>query len=111
MKHFYSHLIEIESVVVKLEELNLTEEQKMHLGALIDSTIHQSVLEMILSKLPESEKRIFIEKLQENSEDKKMMDFLQGKVDNIENEILQTVKELKKELNEDIKEAGRISHD
>lgn len=111
MKHFYSHLIQIESVVVKLEELNLTEEQKMHLGALIDSTIHQSVLEMILSKLPESEKRIFIEKLQENSEDKKMMDFLQGKVDNIENEILQTVKELKKELNEDIKEAGRISHD
>lgn len=108
MKYFFSHLIEIESLIVKLDELDLTDEQKLHLSSLVDSTIHQTILDLVLSKLSVEDKKIFIKKLEESPEDKELMDFLVGKVDNIEDEISKTVKELKEELHEDLKGASNL---
>lgn len=105
MAHFYSHLVEIDTVTVKLDELDLTQEQKMHLAALVDSTIHHTVLEMILSKLSEADKKAFLAKLKDDPKDQKIMEFLNSKVEGIEDEIKKTIKELKDELHEDIKEA------
>ncbi len=105
MKHFYSHLVEIESVTVKLDELDLTEEQKIHLAALVDSTIHHTVFELILSKLSDEDKKAFLARLKDNPDDEKLMEFLSSKVENIEEEIKKTVNKLKDELHEDIKEA------
>lgn len=105
MNYFYSHLIEIESIIVKLDELDLSGEQKKHLAELLDSTIHQTVLDMILSKLSEEEKIVFLQKMKENPTDKELIKFINTKVENIEDEIKKAAEKLKNELHEDIKEA------
>lgn len=105
MQYFYSHLIEIESIIVKMDELDLSDDQKKHLAYLLDSTIHQTVLDLILSKLPEEDRIVLMEKMKENSQDKKILEFLSEKVENIEDEIRGVVEKLKEELYEDIKQA------
>lgn len=106
MNYFYSHLIKIESITVKLEEMGLSENQKIHLSSLLDSTIHHTVLDLILSKLSPEDKEAFLYKLKENPKDKQLLEFLNTRVDNIEEEIKQTVEKLKVELHEDIQEAA-----
>ncbi|KKS13417.1 hypothetical protein A2617_03450 [Candidatus Daviesbacteria bacterium RIFOXYD1_FULL_41_10] len=105
MKYFYSHIIEIESVLVKLDEIDLSNDQKKHLAHLVDSTIHQTVLDLILSKLSKSDRRTLVAKMKENPEDKDLMKFVKEKVENIEEEIKNTVQDLKEELHMDIREA------
>ena len=83
MKYFYSHIIEIESVLVKLDEIDLSNDQKKHLAHLVDSTIHQTVLDLILSKLSKSDRRTLVAKMKENPEDKDLMKFVKEKVENI----------------------------
>lgn len=106
-KLFYSHLIEIESLTLSLEEMDLDEEEKKHLAELLDSTIQHTILDLVLSKLSEKDKEIFVEKLRQNPHDQELMKFLTDKVENIEDEIKQAVKDLKEELHEDIQEAKR----
>lgn len=105
MKYFYSDIVEIEEILVKLDELNLTDEQKIHLSALVDSTLHHTILDLILSKLSDTDKKAFLHRLQEDPENRQLMEFLTDKIDGIEDEITRAVKKLKEELHEDLKEA------
>lgn len=106
MKHFYSHLIELESTVIELDKLNLSEEEKIHLTRLIDSSLHNTILDAILSELSEEDKKVFLKHIHESSHDK-IWQFLNEKVDNIEDKIKQTAKNLKDELDKDIEEAKK----
>lgn len=105
MSYFYSHLIEIESLTVKLEELDLTTEQRLHLALLVDSTIHHEILDLILSKLGDQDRKIFLERLKLDAGDEKMIEFLNSRMENIEDQIRNTAKKLKEDLHEDIKTA------
>ncbi len=105
MAYFYSHLIEIETIIVHLDEMELDDHHKEHLAALIDSSVHHTVLDVILSKLSEEDRQLFLEKLYKNPEDKELMNFLKTRFRTIEEDIQSAVKELKEELHEDIKEA------
>lgn len=107
MKYFYSHLIEIESVVTELDRLNLSTEEKIHLGQLIDSGLHHTILEAILSNLTEEDKKIFLKHVHESSHDK-IWQFLHEKIDHIEDKIKKVAEDLKKEMHEDVKKAHRI---
>lgn len=102
MAYFYSHLIEIEEITLKLDELNLSDSQKKHLASLIDSTIHHTILDIIFSKLSPIDKEILMHKIKNNPEDKEIMKILNDKVENIDMEIKEAVLKLKKELHEDI---------
>lgn len=104
MKYFYTHLIEIESIVLELDKMDLTEEQKIHLTGLIDSSIHHTIMDAILSELADHDKRVFLQHLNKNDHDK-IWKFLNGKVDNIEDKIKKAAEDLKKELYKDLKEA------
>lgn len=105
MKQFYAHLIEIESIVIELDKMDLTKEQKIHLASLIDSTLHHTVLDIILSQLSDNDKRAFLHNLNENDHNK-IWKFLNEKVDNIEDKIKKAVEGLKVELHKDLKEAS-----
>lgn len=107
MGYFYSHLIKMESLIQKLDQLDLEDDHKIHLGHLIDSHIHHAILDLILSELSDADKIIFIEKLKENPEDPKIIEFLNGKIDRIEDKIQLATQQLKEELHKDIKEAKR----
>ena len=108
MKYFYSHLIEIESVTSELDKLDLSEEQKIHLASLIDSSLHHTILDAILSELSPSDKRVFLNHLQEDDHSK-IWQFLNEKVNSIEDKIKKAADGLKNELHEDLKEAKRES--
>lgn len=111
MKYFYSHLVEIETITGKLGELNMDQKQRKHLASLIDSTIHQEVLDIIFSKLSEGDKLLFIEHFRKNPENPEIMKLLNEQAGDIENEIKEAVKKIKKELHEDIDTAKRGGKD
>src|SRR3989337_1984369 len=104
MKQFYSHLIEIESIISEFDKLDLSEEKKIHLTSLIDSSLHHTVLDAILSEFSPQDKQIFLNHLQDGNHGK-IWKFLNEKVDNIEEKIKKAADDLKKELHEDLKEA------
>lgn len=109
MKYFYSQIIEIEPIVTRMEELKLTDEQKLHLAGLIDSIIHQTVLDLVLSKLDEKNKIIFMEILKEDQNGEQTLEFLNTRAENITEQIRETVKMLQEEFFQDLIEAGRIN--
>lgn len=102
MKQFYSHLVEIESVIVELDKMDLTEEQKVHLAGLIDSSLHHTVLDAVLSELSNADKKVFLQSFKEDDHGK-IWQFLNEKVDNIEDKIKKAAEDLVKEMREDIK--------
>src|SRR5258708_37258946 len=61
MKYFYSHLIEVENLTVELDGLELSDSEKKHLAGLADDTFHTAILDAILSKLPENQRRQLLE--------------------------------------------------
>ncbi|MDO8570456.1 MAG: hypothetical protein Q7R97_02625 [Candidatus Daviesbacteria bacterium] len=107
MAYFYSHLVQIEEITLKLNELNLSDSQKKHLASLIDSTIHHTILDIIFSKLSLSDKEMLMYKIKNNPEDKEIMTILNDKVENIDMEIKEAVSKLKKELHEDVEEVKK----
>lgn len=108
MKHFYSHLVEIESLTIELEQLNLSNQEKLHLAKLVDSNLHHTVLNAVLSELSDSDKRKFVNHLTENDHDK-IWKFLNEKVDNIEEKVKNAAEQLKGELAKDLKEAKKLT--
>ncbi len=105
--HFYSHLIEVESLIIELDSLELSDKEKKHLATLADSNLHQAILHAILDELNESEKKIFLEHLN-NREHDKIWKLLNERIDNVEDKIKDAAERIKEELKKDIKKAKRI---
>ncbi len=104
---FYHQVVEIDSLFVELEQLDLSEEEKKYLGQLIDANLHHSLLEVVLSELNEDDKKLFLHHLARN-EDSKIWELLNSRVDRIEDKIKAAAEEVKKELHEDINEAKKL---
>lgn len=102
-RHFYSHLIDTSTLSLELGDMNLTQEERVELIGLLDSNLHQVVLDAILSELSEDDKKIFLKHLHANDHDK-IWQHLKAKTKNIEEKIKKTAEDLKKELHKDIKE-------
>lgn len=107
MKYFYTHLIEIESVIEELDKMDLSKEEKMHLSQLLDSSLHHTILDAIFSQLSEKDKKVFASHLQEGKHDK-IWKFLKEKIDHVEEKIRAVAKDLKEKLHKDLKEARKI---
>lgn len=104
MKKFYDHLIDVEELVVELDSLELTHQQKVHLSSIIDYSLHHIILDAVLSELSEEDKIKFLKHLEQNDHDK-LWEFLNIKVDNIEGKIKKVADDLKKELQQDIQKS------
>lgn len=106
-KHFYHHLVKVDSVIIELDEMDLSEEEKMHLAQLIDSNLHHTVLDAVMSELSDEDKHIFLEHLAKNDHSR-IWEHLNSRVDNIEDKIKNVAEDLKKDLHKDIDEAKRL---
>lgn len=107
MKYFYTHLIEYESLIVELDKMNLSDDEKMHLSNLLDFSLHNTILDAVLSELSDEDKGRFLNHLEKDDHDK-IWEFLNEKIENIEDKIKKAADGLKEELHEDIKKAKRI---
>lgn len=100
-KYFFSHLVEIESLTLELDKLDLTSEQKIHLARLVDSSLHHTILDAVLSELSDEDKKLFLKYIHENDH-KKTWQFLNEKVENIEEKIKKAADGLVAEMHKDI---------
>ncbi|TSC86321.1 MAG: Uncharacterized protein G01um10147_933 [Microgenomates group bacterium Gr01-1014_7] len=114
MKYFYSHLIKIDSIIPSLDKIDLSDEEKLHLANLLDSSLHHTILDAILSELSDSDKRVFIRHVTEEMHDEqsssssKIWKFLNEKIYGVEDKIKKAAEDLKTELHDDIKEAHKL---
>lgn len=104
--YFYTHLIKLESIIVELDKMDLTQEQKSHLASLVDSSLHQTILNAIFAELSDADKRIFVQHL-DQKDHAKVWRFLTEKVDRVEDKIKKAAEELKHQLHKDLREAKK----
>lgn len=104
-KQFYHQAIETESVVVRLQEMELSEDERSHLIALIDSSLHHAILDAVLSELSTADKKLFLKELANDDHDA-IWNFLRLRIEGIEGKVSKVADDLKKELHEDINKVG-----
>ena len=93
---------------LELGNMDLTQQERIHLISLIDSNIHHEILDLILSELNPEDKKTFLTHLASEDHDK-VWKLLNEKVENIEEKIKKTAEDLKQELHKDIKEVKKIA--
>jgi hypothetical protein len=104
--HFYSHLVEIDTVVTELEVLDLNAEEKHELVKIMETTIHHVVLNTVLSELSEEDKKQFLDHLAGNNHSE-LWKLLTEKVPEVHEKIKKSVHKVKKEMSEDIMETHK----
>jgi len=102
-KHFYSHIVDRVSVNIELEQMQLSIDEKNHLIQIVDSNIHLSVVETVLSELAKEDKKTFLKHLAEDNHEK-IWQLLKEKTENIENKIKKSTGELKEQILREIKD-------
>jgi predicted transcriptional regulator len=103
---FYSHLIETTDISIRLTEMDLTKDEKVHLTSLLEANIHSTIVHNILSELSEEDKKVFLKNLV-NNKHQKTLDHLGAKIEKLEDKIKKSVEDLKKELLKDLVQAQK----
>lgn len=101
-KTFYTHIIQINDIVLDLGDLEMSSEERVHLLALLDANIHSTVIHTVLNELPQAEKKIFLENILVNNHEKTWTHLRSNSVD-LEKKITNAVNKLIKEMKQDIK--------
>lgn len=102
-KHFYTHLIEIDTIYTELETLPIHKHEKDELVEIVHSTIHHVVIDTVLSDLPDEDKKTFLSHIHAEDHDS-IWDLLKRKIDNSEGKIKSAVEKIKQEFQQDIDE-------
>lgn len=100
-KHFYSHIIEIDILIIKIEKLNFSDTEKKNLITLVEHTINHKVLDTVLSELEEKEKSIFLKFLAQDDHNK-IWDHLKERIIDIEIKVKNAANEVIEEFHKDI---------
>lgn len=105
-KHFYSHLVSIDSVHVELSTLDMSDSEKKHLTDLAESNLHHTILDAVLSELTDEDKKVFLRQIH-HDDHHSVWRFLNKKTRNIEALIKKTADEMIEKMHEDIKETKK----
>lgn len=103
-KHFYSHIIEIDSVFVAMDLLDMEKHEREELILIVESSVHHVVMDIVLSQLSEPDKKVFLSHMMEDRHDD-IWDLLNAKTKHIETHIRKGVDKLKDDLHKDITRA------
>ncbi len=107
-QHFYTHLIEVDSVYTVLDLMDLTTEEKNDLIVVVESTVHHVVIETVLSELSEDDKKLFLAHVVHDRHDQ-VWKILNDKTRNIDKKIRRAIDKLKNEFHKDIKKVKNKS--
>ncbi len=102
-KHFYSNIINIQSIHAELKLLDIGENERHELIAIVETSIHHLVIDVVLSELSEKDKKEFLKHVVTEKHDD-LWKLLNEKTANIKEKIRAAVDGLIKDLYEDIKE-------
>lgn len=102
--HFYTHLVEVEEIYLEIEKLEITKGNKKYLSTLVESSVHHTIVNAVLSELPNDQKKLVINHLLKKNHHG-VWKVIGPKKDLVENKIKKTFKELKNEILKDIKDS------
>lgn len=102
--YFYSHLINFDDIHNKLMLIDAADEERQELLKILESTIHHTVIDILLTELPDEHKTVFMAHLSDNNHDK-IWALITEHVDNPEDKITQTYSRLKEDVLTDILES------
>ncbi len=102
-KHFYTHLISLDLVNRELLSLTISEDERVELISIIHSSLHYTIINLVLSHLETKDKKTFLAQAAKNDHTKTWT-FLKAKTEHMEEEIIKAVKNLEKEFLQDIEE-------
>lgn len=105
-QHFYSHLVKTDILIAELGTLDLSEEERGRLVVILESSLHHAIMGAILSELKEEDKRTFLTHASSHNHEK-IWEFLNQKIEHIEEKIRITAEELKNEMMKDVEEIKR----
>lgn len=100
-KHFYSHLINIDSLITSLSDLGLQGNKKNLLISIINDNVHHVVIETIFDFLVDEDREIVIMHIESENHDAIWI-LLNEKINQPEQKIIKAIADLKKELHDDI---------
>jgi hypothetical protein len=106
-RYFFSHLVDIQTIHLKLQDLDLNDEEKSELVNLAHDTLHYEILNAVLAELSDDDKKIFLRQMT-MSDHASLWRFLNKKVDNIESKIKQIADDVIEEMHGDIEESKKI---
>jgi len=100
MKLFYDHIIEIHigDIIVKLEEFDISLEERKHLVSILDSILHHRIMGLILEELHPERHEIFLVNLNATPHNRGILDFLVSEVGNMEKKIDDEARKIKDEV-------------
>lgn len=92
-KVFYDHIVVLERVEVVVHKAARSEEEKHELWQIVDSIVHQKVMQIILDLLPNEHHQEFLERFHQAPHEEGLLDYLSEK----------SKKDIKKAIHEEIK--------
>lgn len=101
-KQFYSHLVQIDFLHEELDSLNLKPHEKEELLRHVHGSIHMTVLDVVLSDLPEEHKKTFLEHVAAENQIEVWRHLIKHTV-GMEEKIKDKIIALAKEFAEDVK--------
>src|SRR6266403_2321687 len=101
MKHFYHHIVQIDTIQIALSGLDLEPHEKEHLIIIAETNIHHGILDTILSEISADDKKAFLSLLaHEEPKHSEIWDFLNLKVEQSEAKIKKAAETLLKKMHE-----------
>jgi len=102
-KVFFSHLIEVDPLIMLVEEILQAEKEKLEILDMIDSTLHHRIVDRILQELDEQHHEIFMHEYSQNPSNEEILVFLKKQIPDIEKVICNEAQLTQASLFEDIK--------
>lgn len=106
-KIFYDHLIKIEEVTIELDNYELTIEEKSEFISLIDETLHNHTLEVILTSISKNLREDFLSMFHQAPHKLELLDFLKKEAPDIEEKIKNCAEKIKKNILVEIKKSKK----
>lgn len=98
-KLFFDYLIILDDVEAEIKEIAELEEERHELWQIVDETINNRVLELLLDRLAEEHHDEFLERFLEAPHDEELIDYLNERIqENLEELIRNEVENLSSEI-------------
>ena len=107
-KAFYSHIVDPRDIHKELDMLELTDEEKMHLSVIVESTAHHVILDAVLEQLHDDHKHVFLTHIAEDNQDDAWA-LLEEVLDDPKSTIRESFEALKEDFLNDIKSSSDFS--
>lgn len=98
-KLFYDHLLELEKLSNRINQICETEEERVELWYIVDEIIHHRVLMCVLDYLPREHHELFVERFKNEPYNEELIFFVNDKAgESIEGRIRERIIKLQEEL-------------